>query len=131
LFDSNLSPALAKALHELSIGDQNEVYHLRDRFAEDTEDHVWIAALGDEGNWSIVSQDRFAKGSLEKEALRQSGITTFVLASGWSKLTHWEKAWRLVRWWPRIMDMAAIVESGAYVVPLKVSGAARLKPFRP
>jgi hypothetical protein len=75
-----------------------------------------------EGGWAVISHDRFAKNSLEKEALRSSGIVTFILNKGWSNLGEWDKAWNLVRWWPRIIEQSEGVSNGAFMVPQKFSG---------
>src|SRR4030095_2917360 len=103
LLDNNLSPYLANALGALCQPEGIAVQHLRQKFKPDTSDVDWIAALSTEGDWSIVSQDRLTRKSPEREALRRSGLTAFILASGWSDLQEWDKAWHLIRWWPRIM----------------------------
>jgi hypothetical protein len=90
----------------------------------------WIKTLSDEGGWVIVTHDRFTKNSLEKEALRASGLITFILAKGWANLPEWEKAWVLVRWWPRIIDQSELVKMGAFFVPVKFSGKGRFEPVK-
>jgi predicted nuclease of predicted toxin-antitoxin system len=69
LLDNNLSPRLAAALHILVEPDGHEVRHLRDRFAMNTPDIEWLAALGREGNWVIISADqRIFRNRHEREA---------------------------------------------------------------
>ena len=127
-FDNNLSPYLAAAIHQLCKPHGVEVVHLRQRFPGDCADHVWISALADEGDWSIISHDRFVKNDLEKDALRQSGLVAFILSRPWSRHQEWDKAWHLVRWWPRIMNQAALIEGGAvFEVPVQFSGKGRFK----
>ena len=131
LFDNNLSPHLAKAIHVLSEPHGAEVQHIRDKFASNTPDHKWINALAAEGSWCIISQDRLTKNSLEKEALRRSGLTAFILAKGWIDHTEWEKAWHLMRWWPRIMEQADLVTGGAaFEVPFRFSGKGQFKQIK-
>jgi hypothetical protein len=48
-FDHNLSPHLAHALNVLLSPEGDQVIHLTDRFPANTEDRVWMGALGDEG----------------------------------------------------------------------------------
>jgi hypothetical protein len=128
--DNNLPPALARALNELTFTDGHEVVHLRDRFSPSISDREWIDALAEEQNWIIVTQDRLKKGSLEKEALRNSKLTAFFLKSGWASVHYWEKTWKLVRWWPAIITQAERVEPGAtFLVPLKFSGKGRFEQF--
>jgi hypothetical protein len=88
--------------------------------------------LGQEGDWIVISGDiRIWKNPHEKEAWRASGLTVFFLTSSWSKQRLWEKAWRLIRWWPRIIELATIVEAGAaYEVPLKYGAKGKLRQLR-
>lgn len=109
-FDNNLSPHLAKAVFALSKPSGHHVIHKKEKFPHNTKDIVWIGALAKEENWVVISHDHFAKGSLEKEALRESGLITFVLKSGWSNLKGWDKAWKLIRWWPRIIEQSERIQ---------------------
>lgn len=131
-FDNNLPPQLASAIHELVIPDGHSVVHLRKRFPANISDKDWIEALGREGDWTIVSGDlRIWKNPHEKEAWRMSGLTVFFLMKSWAKQKLWEKAWRLVRWWPRIVEMAEIVEAGAaYEIPLRYGAKGKLRQLR-
>ncbi len=129
--DANLSPHLARALGALCAPDGNVVEHIRDKFPHSTPDVEWIAALAKEGGWVIISQDRFHKNPLEKEALRLAGLTVFVLKRSWVGQKNWEKASRLVRWWPRIVEQADLVTGGAvFEVPYKFSGKGRFQQIR-
>lgn len=112
LVDNNLPPALAHALRELSKPENHEVFHLKDRFAADTPDSVWINSLSEEGGWIVVTHDNLNKG-LEREALRQAGLLVFFLDKSWKDHKFWEKAHNLVKWWPRIIDQAGGIEGGA------------------
>lgn len=127
LLDNNLPPALAEALHALSKDDGHTVVHLRSRFSERAPDHEWIAELANEGDWVVVSHDRFAKNELERKALQASGLIVFVLTRSWSKLRFWDKAILLVRWRPRILEQAGLVETGGFLVPPKYGAKGRFK----
>lgn len=64
LLDNNLPPSLAKALDALSIhqfSDLEQVIALREKFPPDTADIAWIQALGQEGDWFVLSADQFRK----------------------------------------------------------------------
>jgi hypothetical protein len=68
---------------------------------------------------------------MEKEALRRLGLAAFILKSGWSQLAHWDKAWRLVRWWPRIVEQANLVHGGAvFLVPVNFRGVGKFEQVR-
>lgn len=130
-FDNNLSQRLSRAIGELCAVDVVEVVHLKDRFPSNISDVEWIETLGREGDWTVVSQDRLTKNPLEKEALRLSGLTAFILVKGWNSHKHWDKAAQLVRWWPRIMEVNALVAAGAvFEVPWRVTGKGRFKPIK-
>ena len=128
-FDNNLSWRLARAIGELSSACDVKVMHLRDKFPMNVTDVEWIGTLGKEGDWAIISQDRLVKNPLEKEALRLSVLTAFILKKSW--INHWDKAAQLVRWWPRIMEVNGLVEAGAvYEVPWRITGKGRFNPIK-
>lgn len=110
--DNNLPPALAKALNALSYPDSHTVIHLKDKFPSDTDDTVWITDLSKEGNWIIITHDNLNKG-LEREALRRAGLLVFFLDKSWKDHRFWDKAYQLVRWWPRIIEQASGMQGGA------------------
>src|SRR5699024_8372405 len=114
--------ALARALHELSHVDGYSVCHLTDKFPANTSDIDWITALKEEKNWVVVSQDRFTKGRVEKQVLREGGLVVFCLAKHWSGETFWGKAHQLVRWWPSIIEQSERITGGAaFEVPWRFS----------
>lgn len=129
LIDNNLPLALARALHELSDNREGvPVTHLRDKFAPTTADIDWINALAAEGGWIVISQDRFRKSRLEREALRRSGLVFFLLEKGWINHDFWEKSHNLVRWWPAILGQAdRVVDGAAFLVPWQFSGKGKFK----
>lgn len=120
LIDNNLAPPLARSLNELSRP-AHEVVHVRAKFRHDTPDVEWLAALGNEGGWAVITQDiRLRRNKHELEAIRSAGLTVFCLAPAWTHRPFWEKAWRLVRRWPEIVGQATRVEPGLwYVVPIR------------
>lgn len=127
-FDKNLSPFLAEAIAALCKPHGINVVHIDQKFPHNPPDVEWIHALSDESGWVIVSQDRFAKNQAEREALKATGIIALLLSRQWSHLKEWDKAWHLVHWWPRFLEFTSIVGSGAYFVPVRLSGKGRLEP---
>jgi len=130
-FDHNLSPHLAHALNVLLGPEGDQVIHLTDRFPANTEDRVWMVALGDEGGWVVISGDRrIHRNRLEREAWRRSRLVVFFLAPQWRRLRNIEIAWRRLRWWPRIDDQVRIVAPpAAFELPLNY-GTGRLRVLR-
>lgn len=113
LLDNNLPPALARALHELTKSDYDHtVEHLKDKFPANTPDTEWIEALAKEGDWAVITHDRFNKG-LEREVLRRAGLKVFMLDKSWGNHKFWDKAHQLVRWSPSIMDQSERLDGGA------------------
>lgn len=95
LLDNNLPPALARALHELTHSDSNKkhmVIALRAKFQENSPDEEWIQSLADEGDWVVISHDKFNKG-LEREVLRRAGLKVFMLNKSWGPHKFWNKAY--------------------------------------
>jgi len=129
--DANLPRALARALHELSHVDGYTVCHLIDKFPPNTPDIDWITALKEEKNWVVVSQDRFTKGRVEKQILRECGLVVFCLAKHWSGESYWNKAYQLVRWWPSIIEQSERISGGAaFEVPWRfTSPKGKFKPL--
>jgi len=118
MLDHNLSPLLARALNELSGGSGNEVVALRDKFPQGTKDAQWMGQLGGEGGWAVVCGDRgILADSIELKAWRESKLTIFFLARGWSSFDHWAKAAKLIKCWPKIESQARDVLPGvSYIV---------------
>ena len=115
LLDNNLPPALATALDTLTAkhwDGAHQVVHLRQKFPPNTPDEKWIAELAADGDWVVVSHDKFSKG-LEREALKRAGLRVFLLDKSWKDYQFWEKSVNLMRWWPRIVEMAEGIRGGA------------------
>ncbi|MCG6657339.1 hypothetical protein HOP52_06075 [Halomonas campisalis] len=103
--DENLSPSLAKALNHLSdlCDERHTVKHAREvNGGPGTPDLVWLEKLQKEGNWAIISKDRFNKGDPERFAFENAGLTIFNLGKDWNKKKGWETALQLIKWWPAI-----------------------------
>jgi hypothetical protein len=114
----------------LTARDGFSVTHVRDFVGEQTLDVDWIPLAAKEGGAVISGDRRLASREHELLALRSSGLRTFILAPGWSKLPFWEKAWLLTRWYPRLAEIAARSSPGSiYRVPHK-HAPGDLKPYR-
>ena len=48
---------VVEAVKILDSDSNNEIVHLTERFPADTPDATWISALGQEGDWIIISGD--------------------------------------------------------------------------
>ena len=131
LLDNNLPPALAQALNALSAKEGHQVFHLRQKFRANTPDRDWIQVLAQETDCAVISQDLFRKGQLEKQAFRECGLPIFCLSKHWSKETYWHKAWKLVQWWPLIIQQAKLIKGGAaFQVPWRFSQKGKFEQIK-
>ncbi len=85
---------------------------MREKFAANISDIELVQQLKAEGDWVLVSKDKFSKGSMEKRAIRESGLAVFILVKQWHKASYWEQAHNLVRWWPAITGQAQRISGG-------------------
>lgn len=123
-FDNQLSPHLARAIGALADADGDEVAHLRERFSPDTKDVVWIPALAHEQGWIVITADlNIVRTRAERPVWKSSGLVGFFLKKGWMSLTPWDQAWRLVKWWPVIVEQARLAAPGStYAVQVNPTG---------
>jgi hypothetical protein len=119
--DNNLPPSWGPALTALARNEgDHTVTHIRDKFPTDIDDVDWINALASEGGWVIISGDvRISRNKTEREAWLRSNLVAFFLSKTWSNHKFWDKTWRIVRWWPQIIQQASLVSPPAgFEIPL-------------
>ena len=105
-FDNNLAAKLAHGINQM-VQPDHEVIHLRDKFAANEEDVVWMKALAAEENWVIITADvRIGRNPHEVRAWREAGHTIFFLKPGWTDLTFWEQANKFTRCFKDIISEA-------------------------
>jgi PIN like domain len=116
-FDNNLAAKLAHGISQM-VQPDHEVVHLRDKFAPNEEDVVWMKALSAEEGWVIVTADvRISRNPHEVRAWRQAGHTIFFLKPGWTDLTFWEQANKFTKCFPGIIEQAKrAARSAAFIV---------------
>jgi hypothetical protein len=105
-FDNNLATKIAKGLNGF-VSPDHQVVHLKEQFAANTDDAVWMTQLAQQENWIIVTADiRIGKNRHEIEAWKQAGHTIFFLKPGWLKMTFWDQAQKFVKCFPDIIKTA-------------------------
>lgn len=129
-FDNCLSPQLPAVLKAAGEGKKLEIIHLTDRFDAATPDYEWIAALGKEGGWIIVSGDeRIRSAKVNKEAWRESGLTSFFFVSPFQTSQRVKQCEELLRWWPEILFHARRFPSGhGFRLPMRGKDAQKVYP---
>lgn len=126
--DENLSPALARALNALFVG-EHEVVHIRDRFGPGVKDAEWIPALSAEGRWIVISGDRrIARNRAEYHAFRNSRLVGFFLSRGLNKAPVLKQMERILALWNAIETQSQIVAGGAmFELPMRSTRIEQLK----
>lgn len=121
--DNNIAPSIADALNVLSQKEGVDVVALRQKFDRRTTDAVWLAKLSQEGDWVVLSGDfSITRKPHERLAWQESGLTCFFLQAGWLHIPFWQQAWKLVKWWPDVIETARRFESGhSFLIPVRGS----------
>lgn len=109
--DENLPRALAQALNAIASIDDHEVFHVTD-FAKGAPDLDLFRRAVALGITVHITQDHHQRRLVEREAIANLGLTVFVLASGWNKMEHYQKAAWLIEWWPKLMQAAQLYARG-------------------
>lgn len=96
----------------LSVFDQrNSISAIRDHFDPAIKDAEWIprVAAWDEPPFVLSGDGRILRNAVERQVLKQSGLTFFLMSNSWAS-ERWESyAWRLIKVWPRIVEEAKLV----------------------
>lgn len=105
-FDRCMSPRLARMVDEFE--EYHTTRHHDSRFENDTPDVEWLAALAaDDEPWIVISGDgRILRNKVERQALREAGLTFFCMGSSWSHMRIHEYAWKFIKVWPEIVRNA-------------------------
>jgi len=87
-----------------------------------------MTALGREGDWiAITKNPKICTVPHERAKWLQSKVTAFFLdGPGWGNLKLWDFSWRLIRWWPTIVEVGETAPAGTgYIVPASHSARFR------
>jgi hypothetical protein len=118
--DNNISPKVARALN-LLLSPDHSAHHLKDQYAANTPDEVWMKDLGNQPGWVIISGDSaISRNPHEVKAWKEAGHPIFFLKPAWMNLSGWEQASKLFHRFPEILKLAAKAKPGdAFQVPIK------------
>ncbi len=118
LFDHNMPPSIARALHELIKVDGHESYALRDIFKVNIGDTEYFTRLGSNGEWIVVSKDTTnAKRKAEKAAILNNKILAFYLSSSLQKRRVNEQAAVILWQWDKMLLQRQLVDRGLFMLP--------------
>ena len=119
LFDHNMPPAIARAVHEIIKQDGHEAYALQDRFARNIADIDYFTELGRDGDWLVISKDTAnAKKRAEREAIMRSGVLAFYLRPSVQKQPLAQQAATILWHWDKILQQRRLNERGLFELPI-------------
>ena len=105
-FDRCVPIALARIVSALERS--HKITHHDDdrRFGPTTEDTEWLRVIGGDNPKPIVisGDGRILKKPVEVNALREQGLTFFLLAEGFQGMSARIQAWRFLKSWVNIID---------------------------
>lgn len=120
--DNNLSPRVARALDVLF---EDEAIHLRDRFDPAISDVDWIAELGRERSWCVLSGDyRISRNRAEQLAWRSTDLIGFFMQPNLKRAPLPDQAARVIRYWPALVAIAHHTD-GPSLYALSLRGSSR------
>ncbi len=104
------------------------VRHLGKTGMKDVHLFAHIAALGYKVH---ITLDHHYRKPVEREAIAKAGLIVFVLNKGWASQPLHEKAARLLRWWPLIVEQASRLTPPATLrVPWQLHGRGKFEIIR-
>jgi len=102
--DENISKSAARMLDIFDR--ENEVRHHSDSFEAGTADTVWLESIASwEGDIVVLCADgRILKNQVQRQVLKECGLTFVYLSSGWTSMKWRDIAWKIIKIWPRIVE---------------------------
>jgi hypothetical protein len=130
--DENVPRSLARAVHAIAQLDDDEVVHVRDLVEAGTKDVELFELAAKAGIEAHVTQDHHQRRAAEREAVARLGLTVFVLSKGWRQLNHYDRAARLLEWWPKMRQLVRLTSRGSiYSIPHLRASSGRIRPIKP
>lgn len=116
LFDHNMPPCVARALHEIISLEGHASFALRDRFSVKIGDTDFFDTL--DRNWIVISKDlQNSKKRAERAAILRNKIIAFYLSPSLQKKRIEQQAASILWHWPDILDQRRKMENGLFQLP--------------
>lgn len=111
-FHENMPRRIVRALAALDV----PCTHLLDRYPKSgrvaVRDEDWIPDVASKG-WIAVTLDRRIYRQSDQYLIAcREGLRSVVLTPGWGSMRLFEKAGRLIRYWPSVREQARVLASG-------------------
>lgn len=118
LFDHNMPPIIAKALHVLVKEEGHEAWALRDKFPNNIADVDYFSVLGRDGDWVVISKDlKNAKRPPERAAILRSGVLALYLSKSVQSKRVNEQAAIILWQWDKIVAQRKSNANGLFQLP--------------
>jgi hypothetical protein len=130
VFDECMPRPFAPSLRTLFLPKDYAILDLVDDLHQGgVPDPDWIASMSANHEWKIITRDTGMKTrALERQAWQNAGQVIFFLEGTWASASYFEMTWRIVRWWPHIVDAAQRADLGStFSVPYR----GRVGPLAP
>lgn len=119
LFDHNMPPSLARALHQVIAVGGHEAWALRDKFEPGISDVDLYERLGKERDWVVVSKDvSQAKRPPERAAILKFGVVAIYLAPSVEKLPPHQQLATILWHWDAIVRQRNSQANGLFLLPI-------------
>jgi hypothetical protein len=119
LFDHNMPPMPARALHHIISVKGHEAWALRDKFAVGIKDVDLYQQLGKERDWVVISKDiSQAKRPPERAAILRFGVVAIFLAPSVEKLPPHQQAATILWHWDAIVRQREGQANGLFLLPI-------------
>lgn len=119
LFDHNMPPVIARALHVLVQPDGHEAWALKDKFPVNVQDIEYFSELSKERDWVVISKDlNNAKRPPERAVILRSGVIAIYLAKAVQKQKVNEQAATILWQWDKIVSQRMNNKNGLFILPV-------------
>ncbi|MEM6623159.1 MAG: hypothetical protein AAF674_13080 [Pseudomonadota bacterium] len=116
LFDHNMPPRIARAIHELIKDDGHEAFDLRERFRPSIGDVEYFDELN--RGWIVVSKDlKNSKKKAERSAILRNNIVAFYLSPTLQKKKAGEQAAAVMWHLDKMLLQRVAVQNGLFQLP--------------
>ena len=116
IFDHNMPPRIARALHQLVNPDGHEVFPLGEKFPINISDIEYFNRLGPD--WIVISKDLSnSRKKAERAAILRNSIVAFYLSPTLQKRKVGEQAAAIMWHWDKILAQRLSVQNGLFQLP--------------
>ena len=116
LFDHNMPPCIARAVHELIRPDGHEAHALRELFPTSMSDVDYFSKLG--SDWIVISKDlKNSRKRAERTAILKNKIVAFYLSPALQRKKVGEQAAAIMWHWDKMLSQRSTVENGLFQLP--------------